>query len=444
MVSPYSPVPWQAQLLITLAAIAAIAALVASQRRRTRIALSDARWKALALKRRLVEVSARCCAFRVEASHSPSKGRDGCMPYGGVLPSDLLMSVFVNLPLLALRRAACVSTDWHSVAQSPSLYAIVGRAMLERRVARSVLLALAEKHVCEETVELNLAGVRCVDDSLVATFARRAPSLTAVDLSACAVGDEALAALADGCPKLERLHMWATGELTNEGLISLSAAIARHRCSSSSGGDGGGGGGGGGGIGGLRIADLRACTELSDVGLVPLVQECGARLTSLRLKGVAASTGDETLRALGSSCPNLTLLDASGLNVTNLGVHALGDGCPRLATVLFSGCQRLGDLGVGALARGCGERLRLLDLQGCSTTSDETALALASHCAGLHTVSFQCCPLLTDRGFNALCAGCALAHVTLKHCQVSEDAVREAQRARPKLTVRVIPSGRRL
>ena len=139
--------PWQAQLLITLAAIAAIAALVASQRRRTRIALSDARWKALALKRRLVEVSARCCAFRVEGCHSPSKGRDGCMQDGGILPSDLLMSVFVNLPLTALRRAACVSTDWHSVAQSPSLYALVDRAMLgdKRRVARSVLLALAEK-----------------------------------------------------------------------------------------------------------------------------------------------------------------------------------------------------------------------------------------------------------------------------------------------------------
>jgi len=432
--------PWGLACLITLAAMAAIAALVASQRRRTRIALSDARWKALALKRRLVEVSARC-AFRVEGCHSPSKGRaDGCMQDGGILPSDLLMSVFVNLPLTALRRAACVSTDWHSVAQSPSLYAIVDRAMLgdKRRVARSVLLALAEKHVCEETVELNLAGVRCVDDSLVATFASRAPSLTAVDLSACAVGDEALAALADGCPKLERLHMWATDELTNAGLISLSAAIARHRCS------GGGGGSGGGCGGGLRMADLRACTELSDAGLVPLVQACGARLTSLRLKGVAASTGDETLRALGSNCPNLTLLDASGLDVTNLGVDAIGLGCPLLATVLFSGCKRLGDLGVSALARGCGERLRLLDLQGCSTTSDESALALASHCAGLHTVSFQCCPLLTDRGFNALCAGCALAHVTLKHCQVSEDAVREAQRARPQLTVRVIPSGRLL
>ena len=169
------------------------------------------------------------------------------MQDGGILPSDLLMSVFVNLPLTALRRAACVSTDWHSVAQSPSLYAIVDRAMLgdKRRVARSVLLALAEKHVCEETVELNLAGVRCVDDSLVATFASRAPSLTAVDLSACAVGDEALAALADGCPKLERLHMWATDELTNAGLISLSAAIARHRCSGGGGGSGGGCGGGG-------------------------------------------------------------------------------------------------------------------------------------------------------------------------------------------------------
>ena len=195
-----------ASLAALLAGFAAIALI---RRRRTRSALSDAKWRSLALKRRLVEVSARCYAYRDEGCHSPIKGSDVGMACP-LLPGDLLFSVFSHLPLAARTRAACVSADWHSVAQIPSLYAAVDRALLggKRRVARSVLLALAERHVSGATLELNLAGVRCVDDALVAAFAARAPSLTSVDLSACAVSDDSLFALAEHCPKLERLHLW--------------------------------------------------------------------------------------------------------------------------------------------------------------------------------------------------------------------------------------------
>jgi len=192
------------------------------------------------------------------------------------------------------------------------------------------------------------------------------------------------------------------------------------------------------------VLDVRTCPEVTDAGLLPLVEVCGARLNTLRLKGTGerGDVGDATLAALGTHCPNLSLLDASGLDITDAGLHALGRGCRQLSTALLAGCKRLGDEAVGMLARRCGPRLRLLDLQGCSLVGDEAALELAAHCPSLHTVSFQCCPELSDKGFEAMCAGCALAHVTLKHCQVSEATVLAAQKSRPLLVVRVIPSGR--
>ena len=118
------------------------------------------------------------------------------------------------------------------------------------------------------------------------------------------------------------------------------------------------------------------------------------RLVDLRLKGLKGIT-DETLAAIAKHCPLLTSLDASGEaardRLTDVGVAALADGCPRLQTCAeivprlcrhasrrfrlvtrswepvpcrlhLAGCRRVGDEGVAAVAAGC-RALRLLDLQ---------------------------------------------------------------------------------
>ena len=136
----------------------------------------------------------------------------------------------------------------------------------------------------------------------------------------------------------------------------------------------------------------------------------------------------------------------SGGSLSNAGLATLARGCTALRELYLAGCRRVGDAGVEEIARGC-PRLRLLDVQGCAMVGDAGALALASHCAAqLDTVSFQCCPRLTDEGFGALCAACPrLRHVTLKHCRVSEAAIASALRASgQQLYVRVVETGKRM
>lgn len=338
------------------------------------------------------------------------------------VPFDVLVLLLHHLQLSSRLRGACVSKEWRRAALAPSLYTSVDRGLLGdlgRRIPRSCLLCLAERFVTEETERLELSGVRCVDDSLVSQYAQRAINLRVVDLSACAIGDGALAALATHCQRLERLRLWAVDDIGDEGIRALALL----------------------GGGALHTVDVRACSELSGAGsLAHLAKACAARLRELRLKGVG-DAGDETLYALGAHCPGLTILDASGLRCTDEGVCALAAGCRCLEQLFLAGCKRVSSRGVEAVATHCGAQLRLLDLQGCSTVDDGAACRLAECCSSLETISFQCCPRLTDLGFAALCRSCPLVHITLKACHVSQDAILEAQRMRPRLQVRTIATG---
>ena len=384
--------------------------------------LSDAKWQALARQRKLRDVGERCRAARDgDCSGSPCKSSaSGCDP--PALPSDVLVHILVQLPLTGRLRAASVCKDWQRAASTPALYAQINRASLAdlgRRIPRAVLFSIAAHCVSSATCELDLRGITHLTDELVGLLTAPAPALRILDLSASPVGDAALASAAEHCPLLEQLRLWAVDDITDAGLSAIADA---------------------GGLA-LEALDVRACSELTDEGLVPLMASCGMRLRELRLKGVSASVGDPTLAALGAHCPNLAILDASGLTITDAGVRALADGCTQLSHIFLAGCKRVGNEGVSALAANCGERLRLLDLQGCSTVGDVAALRLAECCPSLSTVSFQCCPGLTDTGFAALVEHCPLMHVTLKHCKVSQDSVLQAQRAHPSLQVRTIRSG---
>jgi hypothetical protein len=131
----------------------------------------------------------------------------------------------------------------------------------------------------------------------------------------------------------------------------------------------------------------------------------------------------------------LHTLDASHGAVTDAGVAALAHGCRELSELVLSGCARVSDTGVCAVAAQCGGHLRTLDLAGCGHPSDAAALALAAHCGQLAEVAFET-RALTDMGFTTLCRGCpSLRHVSLKHCAVSSAAVERAEASNAELHV---------
>ena len=166
----------------------------------------------------------------------------------------------------------------------------------------------------------------------------------------------------------------------------------------------------------------------------------------LRLKGIGATIDDTVLKTL-MCCPDLQVLDISGGEVTSAGLFHLSLFCTKLTELYLSGCKRVTNEGITAIAQRNGSTLRLLDMQGCSMVGDEAATSLARHCKeALEVVSFQCCPRLTQAGFLVVCISChGLRHLTLKHCQVAEEHVEMLpDDIKEKLTIRLVKSGERL
>lgn len=357
------------------------------------------------------------------------------------LSADEAFSVLLQLPMVSRLRAAAVCKDFLEASRRPGLYANCGKDLLSRRAPAGVLEQCALRLLGAQTLVLNLANMRSVDDAMMAkillhhgqayhdgrqhirTTAEhiRMPNLHTLDLSACEIGDDSLGYLSECCKHgmpLRCIYLWAAEDVSDVGVRLLAGHCHQ-----------------------LQVADLRMCGSVTGKGVRVLAESCHD-LRDLRLKGLNKVL-DTTISAVGASCPCLTSIDlsssvrpgkATGACITDAGISALGAGCPRLEHVVLSGLKRVGNAGVVALAAAC-PSLRLLDLQGCSTVSDEAALALAAHCPLLHTVSFQCCARLSDCGFVEICTRCPLRHVTLKLCAVTRQAVDAMRAEHPSLHV---------
>ena len=382
------------------------------------------------------------------------------LPPAGVsatLPADLILHVLRLLPLSDRLSCASISSEWLRASQDPFLYAVINRLLVGRRDAsHKKLSALVSRCASSATTEVCFAGMRNVNAGIIAALAECAPSLLSLDLSACEVTEEALEDIAK-FRNLQKLRLWAAGDVSDEGLLRLfgdvraathtSAAAAFDAISAVGEPSSSDTASHHGRIGRLKLSatvtlhaemrelDLRACADVLHDRTLQLVAHACPNLQTLKLKGVRAPMRDALLTTLSQRCHALVTLDASGGQCTDAGLSALAKGCPRLRELYLAGCSRVGNDGVVAVAeRG---QLRVLDLQGCATVGDPAALALASHCgATLETISFQCCARLSDRGFDALVARCdKLRHVTLKNSAVTDEAVDRAEMANPTLCV---------
>ncbi|KAM5557417.1 hypothetical protein ABKV19_024675 [Rosa sericea] len=121
---------------------------------------------------------------------------------------------------------------------------------------------------------------------------------------------------------------------------------------------------------------------------------------------------DTDLEFLAKACPQLKITkfswrqeDGDGGAMSEKGLRALGNGCPKLAGVWVSGEGRVGDSGVGVLVH-CAANLKCLCLGGNSLISDEAleAIGSASSCSIGILKLVDCCNI-TDRGLGFLANG---------------------------------------
>ena len=194
--------------------------------------------------------------------------------------------------------ASLVCKSWQALAR-PELHATIGG--LPRRLTAGSLVRFATRWCGDQTLKLDLANMRSLDDStlrhiLIRTSslsgddssrgdgaetagARRAvecararmPSLRHLDLSACDVGDAAFRDVEGGSPasgvslaslgvfaQLRTLCLWAVSELSNAGLALLAACAP---C--------------------LEAIDLRMCGEVDGEGVCGMARRC-PRLLDVR------------------------------------------------------------------------------------------------------------------------------------------------------------------
>ncbi|XP_008796478.2 F-box protein At1g47056-like [Phoenix dactylifera] len=305
------------------------------------------------------------------------------------------------------------------------------------------------------------------------------------------IGDDALAIIAARCPKLSRLKLRACRQLTDRGMAALAAscpALRKLSCASCTFGPAG------------IAAVLLSCPLLEDLsikrlrGLTDAADPVGPPSSALRsicLKELYNAqcfapliAGSPNLRSLKilrcsgdwdllleeiagrvpgifevhlekiqvsdrglfalSSCPDLEVLHIVKVpECTDAGVTAIADKCRLLRKIHIDGWRtnRIGDLGLIAIARGCPNLQELvligvnptvlslepiasicrglerLALCGCETIGDAEISCIAAKCAALKKLCIKGCPV-SDRGMEALADGCpSLVKVKLKRCR---------------------------
>lgn len=255
------------------------------------------------------------------------------------------------------------------------------------------------------------------------------PCLEELELSiTCAIEND-IVSLADHCPNLRRLNLSGAKGMGKESFIKLFQGLTR-----------------------LQSLDLSYCSRLAHgqecQALWTLPQSlkelslCGIQLrdeqvfvegihrlrclTSLRLCGVLALTDSTLSQILERIGPNLELLDISGgiaTSVTDEGLcsitrhcHNLQELCLSLLTKvtcvtllpifhdqdraskihkLYLSCKQLDPTVMSVVALTCHE-LRLLELSGVTSVTDEVLFQLAENCPKLTHLAVKGCLQLTD------------------------------------------------
>lgn len=132
---------------------------------------------------------------------------------------------------------------------------------------------------------------------------------------------------------------------------------------------------------------------------------------------------DETLKGIGTVCPELIFLDVSNCrNITGEGIEGIGKCCGEIMQLRVDDCEKIQDLGIRT------KFLKLEILAACSSGIDDEGLAMIGWgCPRLWRLELMGCLGVTDTGLKALMgsdSGKVLKELNLINCtKVSADVL---------------------
>ena len=161
----------------------------------------------------------------------------------------------------------------------------------------------------------------------------------------------------------------------------------------------------------LVILSLNGCVEVKDASVVALSRQC-RQLQSLSLFSLGIT--DRAVQSVSQNCPNLISLSISGCTlVTDAGAKTIAS-LRKLQSLYLNG-SAITDDSIVQIAQVC-RLIRALSLNDCRRLSDRAAVALASHCTSIQSLSMNSCGV-SSVGVKCLADRCAdLRELSIKDC----------------------------
>ncbi|XP_069136022.1 putative RNA-binding protein EEED8.10 isoform X1 [Argopecten irradians] len=157
---------------------------------------------------------------------------------------------------------------------------------------------------------------------------------------------------------------------------------------------------------------------LTDSILNSLLLRCGVYLRALDLSASSKLLTDLCADSIGANCPNLTVINVSGVNVTDVSLRTIAQACPKLKDFVQQSSFYVGDKGLTWLFQGCAS-LERVDLESNARIIGDCFHSVPTT---LKFLNLTHCTKLTDLGIRKICLRCKhLTELYISHCKSLTD-----------------------
>lgn len=259
----------------------------------------------------------------------------------------------------------------------------------------------AVAHGCPSLKSFSLWNVSTVGDEGLIEIASGCNQLEKLDLCKCpAITDKALIAIAKNCQNLTELSLESCPKIGNEGLRAIGKFCPN-----------------------LRSIAIKDCTGVSDQGIAGLFSSTSLVLTKVKLQALAVS--DLCLAVIGHYGKSVTDLVLNSLpNVSERGFWVMGNGygLQKLKSLTVASCRGVTDIGLEAVGKGC-PNLKIAHLHKCAFLSDNGLTSFAKVASSLESLRLEECHRITQFGLFGLLfnSGAKLKAISLVSCYGIKD-----------------------
>lgn len=278
---------------------------------------------------------------------------------------------------------------------------------------------------CPSLRVLSLWNVSSVGDEGLLEIANGCNLLEKLDLCQCpAISDKALVAVAKKCPKLASLTIESCSNIGNESLQAIGLFCPN-----------------------LKSILIKNCPLVGDQGIASLFSSPGCSLTKVKFQALKIT--DMSLAVIGHYGKSVIDLSLIGIqNVSERGFWVMGNaqGMQKLRSFTITSCQGVTDLGVEAVGKGC-PNLKEICLKKCPLLSDNGLVSFAKVAGSVESLQLEECHRVTQSGFFGVLVNCAekMKALSLANCLGIKDMVlchpplRPLCKALRSLTIRNCP-----